>query len=98
VTEPTPYRVADHGAFLATREAGRRAREAVEALLLTAAASVTLDFTGVEAITGGFADEFVAKLIGTYGGRVYVRNANDDVWQTITRALERRGVQTGERR
>lgn len=95
---PTPrYNVGTSGSFLATRASGRRIREEVEALL--AQTSVVLDFSRVQAITVGFADELVGKLFsarvdGQFADRgIGIETANDDVWETIQTALARRGIE-----
>lgn len=89
---PVEYQVVQHGAFLATRHVGQQARNAVEALLAVVGAGerVTLDFIGVEAVTGAFADELVARLIQEHGTRIVVMGANVDVAETVQLALSRR--------
>ncbi|MFB4265338.1 hypothetical protein [Nonomuraea sp. GTA35] len=53
--------------------------------------SLVLDFTGVEAITNGCADEMIADLIAQQDDRrIFVTGANRDVWDAITTACERR--------
>jgi hypothetical protein len=96
VSDPQPelFRLAGHGRFLATREAGRRARELMERRLaiLPNAVGLALDFDGVEAITGAFADE-AASVVLAHGRRVSVQGANKDVQEAIDRAVRRRGAQ-----
>lgn len=86
------YRVAQHGTFFATRESGRRVRAEVERQLdmLPGGPGVVLDFAGVEAITGGFADELVANLVVVHGRRITWTGTNKDVRETVERAIERR--------
>lgn len=87
-----PYHVGMHGAFYATRATGADIRLAVEAALakLPAEWGIVLDFGGVEAMTGGFADELVAVLTVRHGERITVTGANPDVAETIALAIARR--------
>lgn len=85
-------------AYLATRERGRRVREDIERSLaaLRAGEVLSLDFTGVEAVTVSFGDECVAKLLAdrTSGGfpdkGLVVVGADEDVRETLEAVLERR--------
>ncbi len=53
---------------------------------------LVIDFTDVEACTGGFADELVAAMVVEHADRVVVVGANTEVTETVRVALQRRGV------
>jgi hypothetical protein len=92
------YRVGDWGAFLATRERGRRVREAIEECLNRAnpGETVEIDFSGVDAVTVSFGDESIAKLViareaGDFADRgMVIVGANDEVTETLETVLSRR--------
>lgn len=92
------YEMGSQGAFLATRERGRRRREEIEEELrrLTAGDSLVVSFRGVEGITVSFGDECIAKLIvarsaGDFDDRgLLIEEMNDDVRETLEAALLRR--------
>lgn len=81
------FRVARWGAWLATRHRAAGIRASAESSMPVGV--VRLDFTGVEAITGGVADELVVTLAAN-GRQVDITGANDDVAETIRVALTRR--------
>ena len=78
------YKIVNWGRFLATRDIGLRIRQ-------DAAGKPCLDFTGVEAITIGFADELVADLVER-GAVTAITGMNDEVRDSIDIALGRRGL------
>ena len=83
--------VRQFGQFLATRRRAGEIRTMVEQILIDEPGDlVVLDFTDVEAITGGFADELVAHLRQNHGDRVRAANANTFVAETIATAVTRR--------
>ncbi len=85
--------VAAYGEFFATRQRAMPIRSrAVVFLDMHPDDALIFDFAGVQAVTGGFADELVASLAGAYPGRVRVVGANADVAATIALALTRRGT------
>lgn len=94
------YDIAKWGAFLATRERGRRVREDVEQQLaeLAAGETLVLSFSGVEGITVSFGDESIAKLViarasGDFIDRgLVIEGANADVRETLEAVLTRRKV------
>jgi hypothetical protein len=99
--DTSTYRIVEHwNSFLATRERGRRVREAVESQLaaLAPGQTLTLDFNGVEGITVSFGDELVAKLIidraaGQFIDRgLILEGADEDVYETLETVLARRKV------
>jgi hypothetical protein len=77
--------------FFATRVKARHIREAIDSLPDVAVAGVVLDFDGVQAITGAFADELVCSLADD-GLLTAVVSANPDVRDTLATALDRRGI------
>jgi STAS-like domain of unknown function (DUF4325) len=81
-------RLGEIGRVFATRHMGRWFRERAEAL--PAGEAVTLDWTGVEVITGSFADELVGKLAGTR--EVVSTGACAEVRETLDLALRRRAT------
>lgn len=91
MSAPIAYPIAIHGTWFATRQRAAEIRAIVEhALTQRADRTVILDFTDVEAITGGFADELVAKLLAEHGDRVTVTAANEDIAAVIQLVLSRR--------
>lgn len=86
------FAVAEHGQWLATRAHAQHLRDLVEEQLaeLSDGEQLRLDFDGVEAVTGAFADELVAALVAEHGLRVTAVNSNPDVTETIDLALSRR--------
>lgn len=94
------YDVARWGAFLATRERGRKVREDIEEKLaeLPSGDTLVLNFSGIEGITVSFGDECVAKLIidrtsGTFADRgVVIEAVNEDVRETFEAVLTRRKI------
>lgn len=88
------FPVGEHGRFFATRAYAGTLRGLVTDQLagLPAGEPLELDFAGVLAITGAFADELVAGLVVEYGPRVTVAGADEDVAETIAVALGRRAL------
>jgi hypothetical protein len=92
------FDVSQHGAFLATRSSARTIRESLEtkATALDPGDSVTIDFTGVEAMTISFADEFLGKFYTALAAGdvpaqvVLLRGLNEDTHETVTVCLQRR--------
>lgn len=87
---PVVFHMAEHGQWFGTRGAGARIRAFVEKLLDGNGRKVVIDFTGVEAITGGFADELVVELVSVYGARITTTCGNEEVTDAIQAALSRR--------
>ena len=101
ITVKTHYRVEARvrlaPRFLATRRAADTMRGAV-AGVLAGGEGVALDFGGVEAITIGFADELLGRLLEGLGGvahadrpRVCLLSVNPEVRYALEVALTRRG-------
>ncbi len=90
------FRVASEAghAFLATRTLAAVLRGRVEERIANAGEHVimALDFTGVEVMTGGFADELVAKLVQQQSDHhvIGLTGMNSDVAETIRVAIDRR--------
>jgi hypothetical protein len=87
------FRIADEGTFLALRANAATLRAAIEQDLASGFTAV-LDFTGVEAITNGYADELVGKLRAQHGDRVRWEGANPEVLDAIQTAISRRAAPT----
>ncbi len=91
--ESPTVRLAAYGEFFATRGLARSIRaRAATFLAMHPEERVILDFTGVQAATGGFADELVAVLAATHPGRVRVCGASGGLADTIQVALTRRDI------
>jgi hypothetical protein len=93
--DPPPEVVVDvvkYGRFLATRRAAQAARNYAERLLADRpdTTRIVLDFTGVECVAGGFADELAGELYTRYGARLKFAGANPDVAETVRTAVLRR--------
>ena len=92
------FDVSRHGTFLATRSSARTIREILEAkaTALDPSDTVVVDFTGVEAMTISFADEFLGKFYTALAAGdipaqvVLLRGLNDDTRETVTVCLQRR--------
>lgn len=96
---PSPtFPVCAQGTFLFARAAGAAARRALEDLLRTSApvALLTIDFTGVEAMTNSFTDEFLCKFyVSVAAGDAAVQGVrlvglNEETRDAVTVCLERR--------
>jgi hypothetical protein len=87
----TTIRLGDTACMFATRHAGRRFREQVEAL--PPGEGVILDWTGVEAITASFGDELAGKLAVSDSDRE-IRSAGvcPEVAETLDLVRRRRGL------
>jgi len=94
------YRLSEHGRVFSTRERGARLRADIEHKLALAPVTepFVLDFADVDIISFSVADEVVARLIANRDQQtdemapILVANANEDVVDSIVRALERRDV------
>ncbi len=75
--------------FLATRTLAEKLREQIVAEAGDHDA-VMLDFSDVQAVTGAFADELVAKLVEQHQGTVSFGGCNPWVNDTIREAIRRR--------
>ncbi|MBT2530431.1 DUF4325 domain-containing protein [Streptomyces sp. ISL-99] len=92
------YPVKEHGTFLATRTKGADARRTLEEELRAAAPVVmlTIDFSGVQAMTNSFIDEFLGKfyLLLTAGDStlegVQLTGLDDETREGVAVCLERR--------
>lgn len=85
---PVRYAVGEWGVYFGTRAHAAEIRLDVGRRTTSA---VLLDFTGVQAMTGAFADELVAELAA--GRPVEVTGANEYVAETIRFAAARRSVE-----
>jgi anti-anti-sigma regulatory factor len=91
VADDLRLRLADDGEFFATRNSGQQMRERAAALLAERSGQMLiLDFSGVAAVTVGFADELVASLVANHGPRIGLDGMNPEVAEVIERALSRR--------
>ena len=91
------FRVLPLGPFLATRSKARQGRHQLETGIADAqASSLTIDFSGVEAMTISFADEFLGKLATTLDAAlghdvlVKVSGLNEETREAVDICLERR--------
>jgi STAS-like domain of unknown function (DUF4325) len=92
------YEVSRFGAFLATRETGAKLREDLERQLRNATdqEALVVSFSGVEAVTISFADEFVGRLIAaresgdTPDVAIVFVGMNPEVQEALDICLERR--------
>ncbi|MFC1421294.1 hypothetical protein [Streptacidiphilus cavernicola] len=92
------FTVREHGTFLATRATGAAARTALaHQVESTAPVSVlTIDFTGTEAMTNSFTDEFLGKFYLSLAagdvsvGGVELAGLNEETRDAVTVCLERR--------
>jgi STAS-like domain of unknown function (DUF4325) len=94
-TRPT-IKLANYGGgqYFGTRYLAADVRNDAEALLADhPGEQIVLDFTGAEAVTTAFADELVANLRAVYGDRITLVDANADILDAITVALDRRAGQ-----
>ncbi|WP_162788527.1 STAS-like domain-containing protein [Amycolatopsis albispora] len=90
--------MSEHGSFLATRSTAKLARESLEHEASTAPhdAEIIIDFTGVDAMTISFADEFLGKFyVAVATGDVAVsavllRGLNEETLETMQICLDRR--------
>lgn len=87
------YSVGQVGAYLALRQTARDVAEHGEETT-SAADVIVLDFTGVEAVSGAFADELVTVVARRSAGhRIRIESASEAVRDTLTTTLERRGLE-----
>jgi anti-anti-sigma regulatory factor len=95
------YPVATLGSYLSTRDLGAKARSELEQRVRTAGedAFLILDFSGVEAVTISFADEFLGRLSTARaagdlpsGVGLMVTGLNEDIREAIDICLQRRGL------
>jgi hypothetical protein len=88
--------VRDFGEWLMSRDTGSKVCRELEERLARGGADAVIDFTGVQAMTFSFADEFIgrfmsmreAELVGSVG--VILSGLNEDTAETATLVLERR--------
>ena len=95
------FDVGQHGEvqFLATRSKGREIRgELEDRILRERPDEVVIDFTGVEAMTISFADEFVGRFYASLASGdilaslVLLRGLNEENLATVSICLERRDL------
>jgi STAS-like domain of unknown function (DUF4325) len=95
---PFSFAVKSHEVFLSTRDFGKKVLRDLEDRLPTGTAAVTIDFTGVAAMTHSFADEFLGHYysgLGTHDAgpvTVILTGLNDELRETIVVCLERRDL------
>ena len=100
------FDVSQHGAFLATRSSARTIRESLEtkALALDPGDNLVIDFTGVQAMTISFADEFLGKFYTAVAAgdipaqAVLLQGLHEDTRETVTLCLQRRELVAAEYR
>ncbi|MDI5975474.1 STAS-like domain-containing protein [Amycolatopsis magusensis] len=88
----------EHGSYLATRSVAKLARESLEHEVAAGAqgGELLVDFTGVDAMTISFADEFLGKFYGSVAAGdvaasvVLLQGLNEETLETIQICLERR--------
>ncbi len=96
------FTVRPHGKFLATREPAKLVLRELEDKIPANTHTVVIDFTGVDAMTHSYCDEFLARYYATLASTVNNRDGTDrnpaivlltgleeDVRETITICLER---------
>src|SRR5579863_5695256 len=96
----TTYAVGQRGAFLATRNSARATREELERRIASAPASdvIVIDFSGVEAMTISFADEFLGRFYTSLAAgdvrpvAVLLTGLNEETTEAVTVCLERRDL------
>jgi len=93
------FPVGGHDAYLATRDAGRRMREDLENQIAQQRPDqVQIDFSGVEAMTISFADEFIGRIIASLtagdvrSGAVILTGLNSENQEAVAICLERRDL------
>ncbi len=94
----TTYAVGQRGAFLATRNSARATREELERRIASAPASdvIVIDFSGVEAMTVSFADEFLGRFYTALAAgdvrpvAVLLTGLNEETTEAVDICLERR--------
>ncbi|MEU3616895.1 DUF4325 domain-containing protein [Streptomyces sp. NPDC006872] len=92
------FPVSEPGTFLSTREAGAQKRSELETLLRSASPAhvLEIDFTGTEAMTHSFVDEFLGKLYVSLAagdlqaGGVRLIGLNEETRESVAVCLERR--------
>jgi predicted transcriptional regulator len=98
VDAPLEFAVAQlhNGQFLATRSKGRTVREDLEDRIIRQRPdTVLIDFTGVEAMTISFADEFLGRFyaaLDTAAPAILLLGLNDENIATVSICLERRDL------
>lgn len=85
----TDLRLRDWGSFFATRHGAREIRATLDG-----DGEVVVDLAGVQAMTLTFADELLANM-AVAGRRLQLSGANEGVFETVNRALRRRGLEEG---
>jgi hypothetical protein len=94
------FPVGQGGAFLATRGKARSLRESLEKRIEAnpACESVVIDFSGVEAMTISFADEFLGRFYTVLAAgdvrpvAVLVNGLNEETTEAVAVCLERRDL------
>jgi STAS-like domain of unknown function (DUF4325) len=93
------FSVGSHDAYLATRDAARRMREDLEEQIAQQQPDeVQIDFTGVQAMTISFADEFIGRVFTSlaaddiHTGAVILTGLNSENQEATAICLERRGL------
>lgn len=92
------YQVGKHGPFLATRSTAKVARESLERESSAGprTTEVIIDFTGVDAMTISFADEFLGKFYAAVAvgdvavSAVLLQGLNEETFETMQVCLDRR--------
>jgi DNA-binding transcriptional ArsR family regulator len=92
------FAVGQRGAFLATRSRARTIREDLEERIASEPTSelVVIDFSGVEAMTISFADEFLGRFYTALAAgdvrpvAVLLSGLNEETTEAVTICLERR--------
>jgi hypothetical protein len=101
--QPALFSVVQLGEFPATRTLGREGRNRLEDLLAGKDhVDLTIDFTGVFAMTISFADEFLGKFLSAFDtaaqdATVKLNGLNAENLEAIAVCLERRGEQAAVR-
>ncbi|WGL52135.1 STAS-like domain-containing protein [Nocardioides sp. BP30] len=94
--EPILFDVVQLGQFPATRSRGREGRDRLEDKLVgKQRIDLTIDFTGVNAMTISFADEFLGKFLSTFDtekfeATVKLAGLNAENFEAVEICLERR--------
>ena len=96
MTEPALFSVVQLGEFPTTRELGRIGRGRLEDLVADGRhLDLTIDFSGVTAMTISFADEFLGRFLASFDGAasdttLKVAGLNDDNRYAVVVCVERR--------
>src|SRR3954464_2343512 len=99
MSEPILFNVVQLGEFPATRGRGREGRDRLDdALAGKQGIDLTIDFTGVTAMTISFADEFLGKFMSTFDtakadATIKLSGLNSENLEAVEVCLERREAQ-----